>query len=967
LLRIVSHPGQAATLLLICLLLLWTSIKDVEAQGTDEAETPAPDPLVAQLIEQMTPEQRVAQLLLVTFPGADVSDSSMAATLLRDLHVGGVLVRASNGNYVNDEATVSSLVSLTNGLHTLAYEGGSAAVGGQDNPAALPEDDALADNSRGPYIPPFIAIDLFSPSPYYADGLPQSGFTRIPSQMALGATWRPENAARVGQVVGQELEAAGINMLLGPALDVVDSPRPEQQINLGTRTFGGDPFWVGEMGQAFVRGVSAGGQERVATVARHFPGLGSSDRRPDEEIATVQKPLQALQQEDLPPFFAVTQEGGAVVDGLMTTNLRYRGLQGNIRQITRPISLDPQNLPTLINQPELLPWRQGGGILVSDELGALALRRFYAAQQTEGQSFPARTIALDAFNAGNDLLLLSDFATEDDWEVRLANIEQTVQFFTEKYLNDSVFAARVHESLQRLLILKLRLHGGSFDYEATQRVDPTQGQSSAIRRQENVNEVMRIAQESATLLYPGPDELADRMPGPPLIDEDVVIVTDARLIRDCATCPERPIIAGDDFERVLLQRYGPQGGSGQINPSRLTSLTFEELRSFLTDSASLGPRAATLAATLDNAEWLIFLLQNVDTEVGSSDALRLFLRDYSGQVRGQRVIALSFGAPYYLDSTEVTKLTAYFGFYSASPPSVDAAARLLYQEYSATGAPPVTLHPLLNYRLDVQLSPKPDQVIELCLDTPGVPEDSCLLPTTEDVNAGGEIALRTGVIKDHNGNIVPDGTAVTFIQRYPRENNLEQPPQRVQTENGIARAIIPLNREGQLAISVVGSEPRTFSSTVVLVTIEGTEPPVVATVVPTPAPTATPTATPTFTPTPTPTPTASPTMVVPSPTPTPTPTPPTRLGQRNDGFGWWVFLGTVLGLTAVSGIGAALSPVGRDLLVRRSLLVALYGLGGYLVYILPYAFRLLPDDFNGWGAIACAVVAGMIALVREPD
>ncbi|MGH2542278.1 MAG: hypothetical protein ACRDIB_05765, partial [Ardenticatenaceae bacterium] len=101
-------------------------------------------------------------------------------------------------------------------------------------------------------------------------------------------------------------------------------------------------------------------------------------------------------------------------------------------------------------------------------------------------------------------------------------------------------------------------------------------------------------------------------------------------------------------------------------------------------------------------------------------------------------------------------------------------------------------------------------------------------------------------------------------------------------------------------------------------------------------------------------------------TATATPIPMTRFGQRNEGFGWWVFIGAILGLTAVGGIGLASSPESRGTIVRRLSFVALYGLGGYLLYLTLYGLRLLPDDFNGWGAIAFAVLAGFLALVREP-
>lgn len=910
-------------------------------------EPPSEPTAVDTLIAGMSPEERVGQLFLVTFPGNDVSESSIAATMVRDLHVGGVALRASNGNFQNNTLTVTSLVTLTNGIQTLALAGAE----GEEN---------------GPFVPPFIAIDLYSSSSLYADGLPEGGFTRVPSEMALGATWQPENAAATGRIVGQELSAVGVNLLLGPALDVVDTPRP-QQSNPGTRTFGGDPYWVGKMGQAFVRGITEGSSGRVGIVARNFPGMGSSDRSATEEIAAVQKTLQELQQIDLPPFFAVTSPGvvTGTVDGLMTTNIRYRGLQGNIRQTTRPLSLDTQTLPLVINQPELQPWRQAGGILVSDELGAPALRRFYT-QQTEDGTFPATTIANDAFNAGNDLLFVSDFAAEDDWTARLNNVQETIQSFATQYQTDPNFALEVDDALRRLLALKLRLYGGNFDPAAEPLPDPTTFDNSPFDRPENRSEVARIAQEAATLLYPGADEVADRIAGAPSPEESIVIVTDARTIRDCAVCPARPIIAEDELQENLLRRYGPEG-SDQLDPSQITSLSFEELAALAVPTTD--PASLALQETVAGADWLIFLLQDVTPDVPGSDALRNFLREFPGLTPGQRLVVFAFGAPYYLDATEVSKVTAYYGFYSPNPTFVDAAARLLFQAYSPPGAPPVSTYPLLNYRLTDQLTPDSNQVVELCRDGAEVPETTCEAPVSEIQGdlAGNEIRLRTTAIRDRNGNPVPDGTDVVFTLRYPAEN-VSLDSQRVQTVNGVARTVVPLNRLGLLEIGVNTSDPPNFTGIAALVQISGSEPPVVATATqppPTETPTATPTLSPTASVTATERPTRTPAPVPATPIPTATPMPVSRFGQANAGFGWWTFFGTLVGLVTVGYVGGISSQRGREALVRRLLLVGVYGLAGYLLYLVLYGLRLVPEGL-GWGAIFLALLGGLIALMNDP-
>ncbi|MGB0387834.1 MAG: glycoside hydrolase family 3 N-terminal domain-containing protein [Ardenticatenaceae bacterium] len=950
-------------LLLFLLLFLWLPTGEVQAQ--EPSGTSAE--LIDSLINQMSQEERVGQLFMVTFPGDDLSPEGVAARLVRDLHVGGVALRASNGNYQNDLRAVESLVGLTNGLQELTYE--------------------VSQKNGTPFVPLFIAVDLVPTTSPYADGLPQRGFTAIPSAMSLGATWNREYAEQVGRIVGQELNAVGINMLLGPMLDIVDVPYSDVQNSLTNHTFGDNPYWVGEMGRAFVRGVGEGAEGQVATVARHFPGMGGSDRAPDDEIATVEKPIEELLAKDMQPFFTVTDVSSVItgtVDGLMTTNLRYRALQGNVRQTTRPISLDAQSLPTLLNLPELEPWYETRGMIVSAELGTVALRRFYE-QQFDSGTFPARTVAREAFNAGNDLLFLADFALTDDWTKQLTNIEETVNFFVEQYNNDAVFANKVDQSLRRLLALKLRLYDKKFDerdprlaYDIIERPDPTKLQPSPLRAIENIQTVKNIAQESATLLYPDPADLASVLPAPPLSDEKIVIVTDARTIRDCAACPALPIIGAKDFEESLLDRYGPDS-SGQLSPERITSLTFTQLRTLL-ELENKSSTALELQETRNNADWLIFLVQDktAEAETDGSNALTLFLRDFNSQVRGQKLIVFSFGTPYYLDSTELSKITAYYAFYTPNPSFVDAAGLLLFQEYSASGRAPVSID-VLNYEIAQQLSPDPTQLVELCNDSPISPQDSCepLSATQQDLTEENEMGLRTSVILDHQGNPVPDGTPIHFVLRYLNEN-VEQPRQTVLTENGVARTTIMFGRKGKLAISVEADNSESFESTSVQITLQGSNPPVIATATTEPTPTPTPTLTPTPTPSPTATPlpptitpSATPTRKIPTVTPsiTPSPTataiPPTRFNQTNEGFGWWTLLGTLAGLLTVSTIGMVITPTRPVKLLRRTLLILLYGLIGYLIYVFPYAFRLLPEEFNGWGAMACALIGGLIALVRE--
>src|SRR6185295_3932972 len=92
-------------------------------------------------------------------------------------------------------------------------------------------------------------------------------------------------------------------------------------------------------------------------------------------------------------------------------------------------------------------------------LGARAIKGLY---DPTLQTFQSRRIARDAFNAGNDLLLLTDFGLNARTD-QTANIADTVTYFVQQYQADRNFATSVDAAVLRILNLKLRLYGGQFN------------------------------------------------------------------------------------------------------------------------------------------------------------------------------------------------------------------------------------------------------------------------------------------------------------------------------------------------------------------------------------------------------------------------------------------------------------------------------------------------------------------------
>ena len=311
---------------------------------------------VERLLATMSPADRVGQLFMVTFAGTDTSFSSDIAQLIYEYRIGGVVITPRRQNFSNAKGatTPRQVAILTNQLQALAFGALLPANQALLPYSSWPPPDLVTLTSQNGAPPP--NIPLFIAAEQLGDGLPGTAlrreFTPLPSQMALGATWNVELTRKAGRIVGQELRAVGVNLLLGPNLDVFDQPRADNVGALGLHAFGGSPYWVGQMGRAYIAGVHEGSNGRVATMARNFPGQGAIDRLPDQEIATVQLGLDELRQTALAPFRSVTRQNSIILrrngdlfasDGLMTSHMRYNALPGR----ATPISLGQELRKTL--------------------------------------------------------------------------------------------------------------------------------------------------------------------------------------------------------------------------------------------------------------------------------------------------------------------------------------------------------------------------------------------------------------------------------------------------------------------------------------------------------------------------------------------------------------------------------------------------------------------------------------------
>jgi hypothetical protein len=502
----------------------------------------------------------------------------------------------------------------------------------------------------------------------------------------------------------------------------------------------------------------------------------------------------------------------------MTSHIRYRGFQGsNIRRVTPPISFDGQGLAALLGGAPFRAWRAAGGLVVADSLGVRAVRRYF---DPRGDTLPHRDVARRALLAGNDLLILAQFAAESAWSSQRANITDTLAYFASEYERDPAFRARVDDAGRRVLRRKAELYPA---WEADAVAADPAGAAQAVGLDASREAVLEVGRAAVS---------AVRLVDHPMPGDRLVIVTDDehRLAcpgESCGLPPARAeALAGLGptlVEAFVLERYGARG-TGVMSASDVRSLTFCQLRAVLApplpepeagaaptapagapgsgpslpagDECASQPDVAAVLGDLATADWIVFAFGEL--KPSEISALRGF---YLPQVSAlshdggaeARLAVLSFGPPYYIDATNLARLEAYIAAYSKVPASIEAAVEALFGERDAPGAPPVTIDDA-DYDLTYQLEPAADSPLAIEASAAGRPIRA--LPA--------RVEVRVGPVLDRNGNRVPDGTPVE-LRVEPAAAHVGGPSS-VGTRDGMAVAEIVLAGAGPVTVSAESGE-----------------------------------------------------------------------------------------------------------------------------------------------------------------
>ncbi|MFJ5301330.1 glycoside hydrolase family 3 N-terminal domain-containing protein [Streptomyces sp. NPDC088350] len=413
---------------------------------------------VDDLLARMTLEEKTAQLYGV-WVGADTDGEGVAP-----------LQREMTSDYDWDEL-------ITQGLGQLTRSFGTAPVDPELGAQALARAQRRIAAAGRFGIPAVAHEECLA-------GFTAWGATAYPVPLAWGASFDPPLVEEMARHIGADLRAAGVHQGLAPVLDVVRDPRWGRV----EETIGEDPYLVGTIGAAYVRGLESAG---VVATLKHFAGYASSVGA--RNLAPVRAGVREFADVVLPPFEMALREGGA-----RSVMAAYNETDGV------PASADPRLLTELLRDD----W-EFTGTVVADYFGIGFLETLHRVAGSPAQAAHA------ALAAGID--------------VELPTLKCYGKPLVEAVRAGEVPEALVERAARRVLLQKAELGLLDEDWspEPTGRIDLDSAANRALARQ--------LAEESVVLLD-NPDGL---LPLPP--EARIAVVgpraTDALAMLGCYSFP----------------------------------------------------------------------------------------------------------------------------------------------------------------------------------------------------------------------------------------------------------------------------------------------------------------------------------------------------------------------------------------------------------------------------------------------
>ena len=313
----------------------------------EETNAKVLDEVVEAIISEMTLEEKVAGLFVVTPEGITGVDTAVQAgegtkKALEQYPVGGLIYYYKN---IQSEEQIKKMIE--NSVSYCKY------------PMFIGVDEEGGDVARLAK-----ALELNNVGPM-ADVGSSGDTTKAYDAMKSVATY---------------MTSYGFNLNFAPLADIMYEG---DNAALGDRAFGSDGAAVAGMVTSAMKGLEENG---VTACVKHFPGVGDASEDTHNGLAVVDKSLDEMKQTDLLPFISVIENGANMI---MVGHVSLPQIIGD----NTPATMSKEVMT------ELLRSELGfNGVVITDAMNMSAITEYYGADEA----------AIRAFKAGADMVLMPE-------------------------------------------------------------------------------------------------------------------------------------------------------------------------------------------------------------------------------------------------------------------------------------------------------------------------------------------------------------------------------------------------------------------------------------------------------------------------------------------------------------------------------------------------------------------------------
>jgi beta-N-acetylhexosaminidase len=294
------------------------------------AQSPAAQRWADSVFNSLTPDQRIAQLMVVR-----------TSTVGKD------------GGGVFFDAQTDSLVKLYNIGAVCLFQGTAA------------QQAALLNRIQGmAQTPIMVTVDG-----EWGLGMRFKDVQNFPYQLTIGAVKDAEISYKVGKAIAEQCKRIGIHVNYAPVVDINNNPNNPV---IGVRSFGEDKYKVGLFGSRIMQGMQDNG---VMACAKHFPGHGDVDVDSHYDLPIINKTMAQLENLELYPFKEIFSKG---IGSVMVAHLSIPAIDSTPN---KPTSISYNNITNLMRNE--MGYK---GLTFTDALEMQGVKKYYPDGEASVQS-----------------------------------------------------------------------------------------------------------------------------------------------------------------------------------------------------------------------------------------------------------------------------------------------------------------------------------------------------------------------------------------------------------------------------------------------------------------------------------------------------------------------------------------------------------------------------------------------------